>query len=375
MRATTEALKLFRDELWKDQRVMRLTADDNRAIFEKYAPTTTTLRIEAAALSYLHARVKFASVPRVLSVASDHLDMEYIQGIRLFNLLIELQPVIAGGSRRAQRLRDLLVARAERAEREIQLLLATWRPPELGRPYPVQNKLRTVVRVLAEALEIRPEWRTIDAELAELESRWVPSARTPFRDASPKNVVLSAPDLWLGSFASESARSEYIANTIASRRKVGWISEPLYSIDFASCGELTTPEDDPVSLLFHETTFGTRPLAADALSWAQPADMARAALTFLVRYYRFGGRRACYKTLHKNASAVRYKYEHASFYFGRLGSIILELDRGVFEAFRHLIEFGEEVARKLPFHEPTTDIFAESGLAKPKRYYVDMYPA
>jgi hypothetical protein len=196
----------------------------------------------------------------------------------------------------------------------------------------------------------------------------------PFRDATTKNMVLAAPELWLGDFDGEEARQAAIIRSFEADDIPTWLSSDLIDFDFASCGEVSTPEDDYVSLHFHERTWAHPPMSPHELLWGDDKpDGERAALTFLTRYYRFGGRKAAYRLLHPWGHRVRFRHDGDAFYFQRLPDIVQRLSPEVASQFPSLVEVTKAIARTLEAGRPGVDRFIAAGLGEKRNYFVDMY--
>ncbi len=368
-------LSLFKRELWKDQRRLETTVADGVKCLQKYFASPQEVRFEVELIEGLRSRLHSARVPEVMALADDHVRFRYIAGIRLFNLFVELDRIEAPLDTLASAAKRHLLARAERNQREIQeSLLRIVTPARSLCPYPAAAKVESIVNILSSATGIIVRREAIKGELAFLDEVWKKGAVVPFRDATTKNMVLADPALWLGSFESEEARRQYLIRSLESDGGAAWRDAPIYDFDFSSCAEDSTPEDDPISLRFHERTWMGPPQGAADLLWLGSADEVRAAMTFLVRYYRFGGRKAAYRLLHPSAHRIRFRHDNDVFYFQRLVSIIAGLWHEAHEVMPELLEFTETVARSLEGGRPEIDYFMAAGLGEKRRYYVDMYP-
>ena len=122
----------------------------------------------------------------------------------------------------------------------------------------------------------------------------------------------------------------------------------MRDVDFSSAEHLTAPEDDPISLHFHEWTYGSSPLSTEALLLVgEPVvpDPHRAAAAFLVRYLRFGGRKLAYKIVNSQGFAVRFAYDNPHFYFQRLTSDCRRLSVPFVDQHEGLFALVDEIAR------------------------------
>jgi hypothetical protein len=368
-------LDLFKADLWKDQRKLEALDVNGCKCLAKYFSHSKEAGRESETILYLSTVLSRARVPNIVCSESDRIVFSYIRGIRLFNLFVELDHLEPPVSRKGQYLKQRLLARCEEEQKEIQTALISLPSSSANKPYPAVEKIRVVVQILADALGIVVKWEALDAELRELDDLWTSFATVPFRDATTKNMVLAAPSLWLGEFDSEESRRQALLSTLTPEGpNPDWFDAPIFNFDFASCVDNSTLEDDPISLLFHERTWNGPPVSAERLIWNGRADACRAAVTFLVRYYRFGGRKAAYRLLHPWGHRVRFRHDNDTFYFARLPGIMQHLWPESARKFRELLTFTSTVTRSFEGIRPDVDHFMAAGLAETRLYYTDMYP-
>ncbi len=368
-------LQRFKRELWKDQR--RLETRDRREglTLIKHFATREEGATELHVLSRLSGdETERRHVPFVFDSGDDWVELEYIKGIRLFNLLVELDQVPDELLSNAEAVKGVLLARADRNQCEIQRLLRDGDRLPHWRPYPAGSKILAIIQILAPVLDLGFDAQRLRGEIRDFDATWAPLATVPFRDATTKNMVLAAPQLWLGNFDGEDERRAYLIATLRESSRPQWLSGDLIDFDFASCGELSTPEDDYISLHYHERTWRKAPAHGEALTWTGEApDPERAALSFITRYYRFGGRKAAYRLLHPWGHRVRFRHDRDAFYFERLPDIVGRLSPDVAKRFPVLMDVTAAIARTLDARRPGIDQFIAAGLAEKRNYFVDMY--
>ncbi len=313
-------------------------------------------------------------VPDIRDATETSVRMSYIQGIRLFNLLVELDRLPNHLRRRGEEVKAELLARADAHQAAIQGALETLPRLAGSHCYPAGLKILAIIEILAPSLDFVFQKEGLEAELGIFDEEWVPLTSVPFRDATTKNMVLAAPDLWLGGFDDEDARRAEIVTSLEGGGQPAWLDADLIDFDFGSCSEISTPEDDYVSLHFHERTWTQPPRTAAELLWGdhEPSGR-RAALTFLTRYYRFGGRKAAYRLLHPWGHRVRFRHDGDAFYFERLPDIVQRLSREVADSYPLLLEVTTAIARTLEAGRPGVDQFIAAGLGEKRNYFVDMY--
>lgn len=371
---TAETLLSFKRELWKDQRQPQLVEVCGLPGLRKEFSSSQQAEMEAVIIQHVQQNAKIAQVPNIIRKGKNDIVFSYIRGIRLFNLFVELALLPPHLEEAAAYIKESLVAKADRRQAEIQSLLCGMSFPWPRTRYPAGEKILSIIRILADTLGIRVKYNVIQAELDIVDQMWSTFASVPFRDATTKNMVLAVDDLWLGNFDGEGARREYIRKTIEQDAVPAWTTGPIVDFDFASCGELTTPEDDPISLRYHESTWNGLLPNAVSLTWGFTPNTVRAAITFLVRYYRFGGRKAAYRLLHPWGHRVRFRHDNDSFYFRQIPLMMEALWPDATSHIREILSFTELLSRQVGTTRAEIDLFVSHGLAEKRTYYVDMYP-
>lgn len=369
-----EILILFKRELWKDQRLLEMITIEDKECLKRSYETENLAKTEVELFHYLENRLKIAQIPHVISREGNVVVFPYIRGIRVFNLFVELDKLDPPLSELGQDLKLGLLNRCERNQIDIQNALIDYPHFSQSQIYPAGKKILSMARLLAEVLGIIVNYDEIDKELDLIDNMWQSYAWVPFRDATTKNMVLASSELWLGAFNGEESRRKYLVETLTTRGYENWFNAPVIDFDFSSCNEKSTPEDDVISLKFHERTWSGLPSNPNELRWTGPENPVRAALTFLVRYYRFGGRKAAYRLLHPWGHRIRFRHDDDSFYFQRLPGIITRLWPESIKEIPALLEFTSTATRLLANWRPDIDYFIAEGLAEKRRYYVDMYP-
>lgn len=283
--------------------------------------------VEAAKQEFLIMQSLYSQQPdllvRPIKLAGQCLEMGFAAGIRLYDLMRHLL-----GHPRETAIRTILLARCMDRLRVMQDLIMTKSKAMTIAPYPFDSKVIELLKTLAELLGI-PFTPEVQSELACMHIAWNASCVIPFRDATPKNIVVGIKSLSPLINANERGQS---LSEILKKDDAFWQEVPLIDIDFTSTRELTTPEDDVISLLAHGMTF--RPehveVANQPLLTNFNPSLQRCDLTWFVRYLRFGGRKLLYKLLNPRGFAVRFRYDEPSFYFEQLPQCLSENFRAVY---------------------------------------------
>jgi len=371
---SNKAVLQFKTDLWKDQRALEVRdGDTSNATFIKHYDNEEEAICEQEVIRHLAKYVGDDSVPELLEYGPTTSTLRYIFGIRIFNLLVELDNASGSLNDEAGRLKRLIIKRCEARQRKIQNALYTLPNVKSKSPYPLR-KVGSIIEILGECLDIKWDKNGINLELEWLEQSWAKSAIVPFRDATCKNMVLASRDLWLGSFVSEDQRRDFIYESIKSGTYQRWLEAPIIDYDFCSCLHNTTPEDDVISIRFHERTWLAPPASAADVVWDFEPNSERAAITFFVRFYRFGGRKAAYRLLHSTGHRIRFRHDSDAFYFDRLPEIMRSLWPEVSNQLPGLLEFTEVLRRHLPLARTDVDYFMAIHPLEKRNYYVDVYP-
>ena len=224
----------------------------------------------------------------------------------------------------------------------------------------------------------------ITQELNYITNEFYRSAVIPFRDSTTKNMLVYFPDLYLGNFVENGMNSieadeirkykliEYIVD--GSYQRI--IESPIVDFDFSSCEHLTSIYDDPIGFTSHEIAFSEIP-SEDQLVWLtdKPVNRRDIAISYIIRYLRFGGRKMTYHIFHPNAYKFRFKHDNENFYFQNLNKIISHFWPDAPRAIPEFMSFIERV-RKFDKTKVIDDV-DEFELQYPqcnRKFYVDVFP-
>ena len=368
-----DTINIFRTDLWKDQRKLETLDSEGKKYIIKHYGSVIEAEHEKSILKYLFKTLRKAKVPEIVDEGDSYATMPYLKGIRVFNLLVEIDQLNPTLHFFGRKIKKIILDRCETNQREIQKALYCWGKTNKCLPYPVE-KITTLINVLANCLNIDFVNQQLYDEVECLNQIISKGSIVPFRDATTKNMVLNAPELWLGNFRSEEDRRHFLYNSLKGGETPSWLSAPIFDFDFASCINATTPEDDVISLRFHERSWSGPPDCEIQLVWDFQPDAQRAAASFFIRYYRFGGRKAAYRLLHPTGHRIRFRYDNDIFYFEKLSSVMTNLWPNTNISFPLLLNFTDTVAKRLQIPITAFDFFKAENLKEKRKYYVDMYP-
>lgn len=313
--------RVFAETVSKDE--LPVPATRGTSTFVKHCADEATARAEFLALEALSSRQPEPLAPLPIGVEGATVTMELVHGIRAFELLRELPSLQEAGvvpTGAAGLMLDRLLSHLAAAQPLVARAAEHWST----RPYPFDEKARLLLELLGRRLDLPPPTPAYHAQMLRLEKMWNEAVSLPFLDTVAKNIIvvdgrLSPQQL------SRDERMEQLGRILGEEPQ--WLAEaPILEVDFASVGQLTTLEDDWVSLQLHEVTAGLRPTLA-TLTLPAGADRGRRlALTIFMRYLRFGGRKMAYALMHPAGFAARFNGHDAGFYFRRLPQLVAEAD-------------------------------------------------
>ena len=367
-----DALILFQKEFWKDSRNIVIT--NNSKCLRKYYDNSFELNTEINILEYLKNNTNFR-VPQILHIGDTYTEMQYFKGIRIFNLLVEIDLFSTNNAKKAKLIKTYFLERCEKEQIELQKsLLNFYETYNICTPYPF-SKISTAIEVLKLCLNIQCNELELNQELRNLYDVYQGYTVVPFRDATTKNMILADEQLHLGLFNSLEDRREYLFNLFQKENVLEYFNNsPIINFDFSSCINTTTPEDDYISFHYHERTWDEKKSMDSYINWLADKNPYRAAITFIIRFLRFGGRKAAYKILHKDTAKVRFKYDNPQFYFNKLPLFITSVCPEIINKYPHLINFINEANKKINTIDIKEDYFMKAGLGSNEKSYIDVFP-
>lgn len=267
--------------------------------------------------------------------------MEHIPGIRLYDLLRLLgrvandQPELRVASQGAA---TKLVQRSFERLALIQQALLEWSASEKLAPYPFATHITSLLDCLLLLTDLPALTNKGRCELQAMSAIWTEEDATiPFRDATPKNILVGVPDLAPDNFGDSPSRLDAVARWVGTDQAA---QVRIVDYDFSSVQHLTAPEDDGISLLAHRGSIAIgREILSGHSNWTAAlaqlpeklglpfkVNHSRTARALLVRYLRFGGRKLMYRLLNPDAYSVRFLHDCPQHYFQVLAQDLTILD-------------------------------------------------
>ncbi|MEM7358490.1 MAG: hypothetical protein AAF431_05310 [Pseudomonadota bacterium] len=346
-RISQDDVEIYKRELWKDLRKFPRNSAVSKNVFVKDCLNEDLMKVELAAIEIIGKNSQEKICPDVSQVHGNCIHLEKIRGIRVFDLLRTLRSLeFESRCGRAQAVTDRLFARCRARLEIVQRALLNLEENLSFSPYPMEEKLSSIVYLLARILDVRVS-EQCDRELVTFANYWTENCNLiPFRDATTKNMIFADPVLELSNDSEELQRISTLVSKITEVDVDYWESTPIIDIDFSSAIHRTSPEDDVLSLHFHEWTYGSQPLTAQALNLLPDIftkDAYRAAATLMVRYIRFGGRKLAYKIINPQGFEVRFRYDNPFFYFKGLSRRCGELSTAFVEDYKTILVLLEKI--------------------------------
>ncbi|MDE6294253.1 MAG: hypothetical protein K2L88_06515, partial [Clostridiales bacterium] len=192
------------------------------------------------------------------------------------------------------------------------------------------------------------------------------------------------PELYLGKFV-EKGKSVLEGDEVRKQKVLDYLVDgsykkvidcPIIDFDFSSCEHLTSIYDDPIGFTSHEIAFTAMPSEKE-LVWiaGESVNKKDIAISYIIRYLRFGGRKIMYHIFHPNAYKYRFKYDNENFYFDNLIEIILHYWPQAKDVIPEFIKFITSV--KEFDKSKIIDSIDEFELQYPqcnRKFYVDVFP-
>lgn len=360
----TSALDYFKQDLNKDQRSLytpdrkegTTNTQSSKSYYVKQCENPDAATHEAWVLTLLHNQFP-GTVPQVHRQNGNVLVTDLINGIRLYDLLRHLQTQQPHHAA----IRAILNARYNQHLGEQQHFLEKNRSKITQTPYPFTLKVSQLLIQLCVVLRLP---MPSSDELATLEAHWNTFCTVPFRDATPKNIIINAPEVNV----MQPATARHTALTQLLQKPLAyWEQLAIVDIDYTSTYHLTSPLDDQISYNGHACNMHNNPHFR-ALFEKQHNELERD-LALFVRYLRFGGRKLMYLLINPTGYRHRFKYDDPTVYFRALPTLLSDNFKQHYPKLSDtLTQLNHHVARfkgVMP-SEFATDYFLQSLDAHPR---------
>ncbi|MBY0418980.1 MAG: NTP transferase domain-containing protein [Pararheinheimera sp.] len=306
-------LDYFSSNLCKDKRSLAQSDKHLDDVYFKHCSSAEAAQHECRVMQYLQQHDP-SLVPEIISLQGNRLTMKLVSGIRLYDLLR-----YTSEHKQAEQIKHILLQRCTERLLKTQKILSKNQANISNTAYPFELQFSQLLSLLTEVLAIAVPDK-LQSELEQLADQWEGYCSVPFRDATPKNIIIVDADV--SALIEPNLRHQNIS-ALAERPLSYWQNVPIQDVDFTSTYHLTTPEDDLISLMAHASTFTPTSLSLitqlvdDSERCQERFDM-----TVLMRYLRFGGRKLAYKLLNPRGFEVRFRYDEPCFYFEKLLQIL-----------------------------------------------------
>lgn len=367
-----ENLKLFIKDLWKDSRQLKVTTDHGIKVIRRYSDHQTSIDDEYAFLERLQKIVSFR-IPTVVTHTNDYISYQYIAGTRASNLLYDLKELFQKETDcQYLEVATKLTAILHQDLAEFQAKVRNdAKLKKLGKNYPVTEKLVNMFCLLTSITSLDKYKIEIIDDLNKIAGIYSLNSKIPFRDATPKNVILDIPALYQEHFKSRNQRLSVVKSMVKSGELANHIiKEKLFHIDFSGSVFLCPLSDDWIALKHHEVTNWLSELSQDHTTGENMVELC----TKFVRFARFGGRKLAYRLLNQKGYNIRFILDNEAYYFSHLQAICQSLQNQDFLQNKSLVKVLTSLEQACSY-QPTKDhlhSFAQNYQVTV--YYQDVFP-
>lgn len=395
MNIERKLIDIFKNDLCKDQREIKVfesKSSSSGKVLRKFNTSIEEYKNEIKVIDYL-INEGLTGIPRIIehnfNDSTPYIDIEYFDGIRVYNLLAylrEFEIAYPSLSEKIVQLRNLLKAKCLERQKKIQAALIKWAHENSKTAIYPQDKLYNIVNILSEVMEMKNiNLQKLQIELKQIITDFEKIATVPFRDSTTKNMVIYLPELYLENYMTgkhdaleaDEKRKKVVLEKLLSDNYSDIENAQIIDFDFSSCEHLTSVFDDPIGYNCHEILWNGIP-NKDKLFWngySENLGGKEIAISFIIRYLRFGGRKMCYHIFHPDAYKYRFKYDNENFYFNNLKNILLHFWPTAETNIPEFIKFIEEVV-KFDKNKIIDDI-DEFEITYPdcnRKFYLDLFP-
>ncbi|MDE6285333.1 MAG: hypothetical protein K2M17_06260, partial [Bacilli bacterium] len=196
-----DLIQTFRDDLCKDQReikVMDVSRDYSITgkVMRKFSNSIDEFHNEIDVMAFLR-EAGMQGIPKILSVGEDDkykfLDIEYYDGIRVYNLLAYLREFAKKDSSllpQIKMLKESIMSRCLQRQIELQTHLKKWAEVNHKTEVYPQEKLFIIVRMLCRIMNLNISLDKSTEDLNYIINEFNRLAVIPFRDSTTKNMVI-----------------------------------------------------------------------------------------------------------------------------------------------------------------------------------------
>jgi len=356
----------FKKDLWKDIRLLEVYETHQLKTLKRYSDFNIEIIREFDFLTFISKKKKSLKIPKIVSHNDDYIELEYITGIRVFNLLMILRNIFKKtNDKKVYKIAQLIKNKLISDMNEFQLISNTY-INKTDFYYPYKQKAINAIQILLSTVELNINMDELEKDLTSLENIIQKTDSSIFRDATPKNAILRMQNFPISASIREKENiiMKYINDDFFSEQN---IKQNVIQYDFSGFNMECSKYDDELVIEFHE-----------ALVWLQDSNY-KARLTneelsvLLFRLIRLALRKLAYKQLHINAYNIRFKLDSELIYLHEMKSIINTLQKINYIKGDGLLKFTNSMIN-LYDYTPTVDYFEKYLLSNNRQYYTDIFP-
>lgn len=357
----------FINDIWKDGRSLNIRGGNlvKGCLDQAYC-------IEKSILFVLYENG--VNVPQIIDYDDDkrELEMNRIDGIRIFELFVILDDLFSSGVIQAREIKKQIINKCLKHQKRIFEILNE-RINDC-RPYPA-GKINELITVLLRCVHIfypdksiRIDIEDLRAESLKFYEEYCNYTMSLFRDSTVKNMVIEIKGFTgldhIDNIENYAKLKSKVFELIQKEGEACFDSCLIYDLDFASCVNTVNRYDDLIGLTMHERTYSAE-IEEEILHGrfdGETFDNREFFFGLFVRYMRFGGRKLLYRLLNPKYYGIRFKYDDERFYFKKIvffAEKILPEFKSEYPDIYELVKFFAD-ADKI---EPSVNIYEEYGKA------------
>lgn len=369
LNVTQNEIDLFTSTLWKDVRKLVVGKNGNDELtFRRYSDKIISIAKELPFLEFLKQQNPSWQIPKILNHTADYIEFKYLDGIRLFNFIIELRYLyFIENSQKALDIIERIKIILTKQLVDFQRITRPW-CDKIELHYPFYERCFVPIQIISGILSYKIDEGEINADIKAITEIVSANSNSLFRDAAAKNAILHLPELYYSNFKYDDAERRILIRSLVDKNYFTdeLLNEKIYQFDFTGCVYLCPQIDDLIAINLHESMVWA---SSSKTFYESNLDDTIFLATMFLRFLRFGGRKLAYRLLHKEGHKIRFRYDYEKFYFVKLVDVIERLQQ------KKIVKGTALIAVMKQFQEatyiiPNKDYFDPTG-EKSQICYID----
>jgi hypothetical protein len=369
LNVTQNEIDLFASTLWKDIRKLEVGKNSsNELTFRRYSDKIISIANELPFLEFLKEQNPSWQIPKILNRTEEYIEFEYLDGIRLFNFIIELRHLyLIENSTKALAIMERIKIILTKQLLDFQRITKSW-CSKIEVNYPFHERCFVPIQIISNVLSYKFDNSEVNSDIKAITEIVSANSNSLFRDAAAKNAILHLPELYYSNFKYDDAERRIIIRSLVDKDYFTdeLLNNKIYQFDFTGCAYLCPQVDDLIAINLHESMYWAN--SSKTFYNDNVNDSSFLAAVF-VRLLRFGGRKLAYRLLHKEGHKIRFRYDYEKLYFEILVDVIERLQQKKIVKGTALIAVMKEFQKATDII-PNIDYFDPTG-EKTEICYVD----